>query len=214
MGIKGMISRAAGKAGNVVARLSALSPDQIDEIRRQREEYLLRMPAPDDIAARETTNKMLAASSIEIYNAYLRQIKELYLPVEKDAEYDRPLDTNRNIRFINITKWVTDKQESSIEKLVNVYAVLADEDCNIALVFHRTKIKTEVYLAVVNTENDSSNAKANEYQGAASGCNPRKFSWGRVGDGILWNSAVSEEQQALFCSGCFQYSRGKIREVC
>ena len=115
MGIKGMISRAAGKAGNVVARLSALSPDQIDEIRRQREEYLLRMPAPDDIAARETTNKMLAASSIEIYNAYLRQIKELYLPVEKDAEYDRPLDTNRNIRFINITKWVTDKQESSIE---------------------------------------------------------------------------------------------------
>ena len=164
MGIKGMISRAAGKAGNVVARLSALSPDQIDEIRRQREEYLLRMPAPDDIAARETTNKMLAASSIEIYNAYLRQIKELYLPVEKDAEYDRPLDTNRNIRFINITKWVTDKQESSIEKLVNVYAVLADEDCNIALVFHRTKIKTEVYLAVVNTENDSSNAKANEYQ--------------------------------------------------
>ena len=55
MGIKGMISRAAGKAGNVVARLSALSPDQIDEIRRQREEYLLRMPAPEAIAARETT---------------------------------------------------------------------------------------------------------------------------------------------------------------
>lgn len=188
MGIKGMISRAAGKAGNVVARLSALSPDQIDEIRRQREEYLLRMPAPDDIAARETTNKMLAASSIEIYNAYLRQIKELYLPVEKDAEYDRPLDTNRNIRFINITKWVTDKQESSIEKLVNVYAVLADEDCNIALVFHRTKIKTEVYLAVVNTENDSSNAKANEYQARLLDAIRGNFpgaEWGMESSGIL-----------------------------
>lgn len=173
MGIKDMFSRAAGKAGNVVAKLATLSPDQVEEVQRQRAEYLLRMPSPDDIAARETTNKMLAASSIEIYNAYLSQLKELYLPIDKDAEYEErdgdkiikhSFDAGRNIRFINITKWVTDKKENNIEKLVNVYAVLSDENCNIALVFHRTQAGTDVYLAVVNTENDSSNTRANEYQ--------------------------------------------------
>ena len=164
MGIKNVVAKAAGKAGNVVAKLATLSPNQVEEIQQKREEYLLRMPAPDDIAARETTNKMLAASSVEIYNAYLNQIKQLYMPVELSAEYGGPFDAGRNIRFINITKWVTDKGENSIEKLVNVYAVLSNENCNIALVFHRIQDKTDVYLAVVNIDNDSSNTKANEYQ--------------------------------------------------
>lgn len=164
MGIKNVVAKAAGKAGNVVAKLATLSPNQVEEIQQKREEYLLRMPAPDDIAARETTNKMLAASSVEIYNAYLNQIKQLYMPVELTAEYGGPFDAGRNIRFINITKWVTDKGENSIEKLVNVYAVLSNENCNIALIFHRTQAKTDVYLAVVNIDNDSSNTKANEYQ--------------------------------------------------
>lgn len=164
MGIKKMVSKAAGKAGNVVAKLAKLSPSQVEEIEQQREAYLLKMPAPDDIAARETTNKMLAASSIEIYNAYLNQIKQLYLPIEKEAEYGGSFDAGRNVRFINITKWVTDKKENNIEKLVNVYAVLSNENCNIALVFHRTQTKTNVYLAVVNIDNDTSNTKANEYQ--------------------------------------------------
>ncbi len=164
MGIKNVVAKVAGKAGNVVAKLATLSPNQVEEIQQKREEYLLRMPAPDDIAARETTNKMLAASSVEIYNAYLNQIKQLYMPVELTAEYGGAFDAGRNIRFINITKWVTDKGENSIEKLVNVYAVLSNENCNIALVFHRTQAKTDVYLAVVNIDNDSSNTKANEYQ--------------------------------------------------
>lgn len=164
MGIKSMVTKAAGKAGNVVAKLATLSPSQVDEIQQQREAYLLKMPAPDDIAATETTNRMLAASSIEIYNAYLSQIKDLYFPVDKETEYGRPFDVGRNIRFINITKWVTDKKENSIEKLVNVYAVLSNENCNIALIFHRTQSQTNVYLAIVNLSNDTSNTKANEYQ--------------------------------------------------
>ena len=151
MGIKNAVTRAAGKAGNAVAKLSALSPSQIEEVQKSREDYLLRMPAPDDIAARETTNKMLAASSIEIYNAYLAQLKALYLPIKKEAEYDGPFDCHRNVRIVNITKWVTDRKENSLEKLVNVYAVLSSEECNIALIFHRSQKKTEVYLAVFTT---------------------------------------------------------------
>ena len=164
MGIKNAVAKAAGKAGNVVAKLATLSPNQVEEIQQQREEYLLKKPAPGDFAARETTNKMLAAAGVEIYNAYLNQIKQLYMPIDLTAEYAGPFDVGRNIRFINITKWVTDKSENNIEKLVNVYAVLSNENCNIALIFHRSKAKTDVFLAVVNIDNDTSNTRANEYQ--------------------------------------------------
>ena len=144
MGVKNIVRRIGQKAGDAVAKLAALSPSQVADIQKQREEYLLKMPAPDDIAARETTNKMLAASSIEIYNAYLPQLKQLYCPVEKDAEYETSFDTAHNVRFINIKKWVNDKQENNLEKLVNVYAVLSNEDCNIALIFRRRQDKTDV----------------------------------------------------------------------
>lgn len=59
---------------------------------------------------------------------------------------------------------MTDTKENNLEKLVNVYAVLADEDCNIALVFNRKKAGTDVYLAVVNTNNDTNNVNADIYK--------------------------------------------------
>ncbi len=80
-------------------------------------------------------------------------MKELYVPIEREVQYGTDFDTARNIRFFNITKWVVDKSENSLEKLVNVYEVLSNEDCNISLVFHRTCEKTNVYLAVTNTKN-------------------------------------------------------------
>ena len=46
----------------------------------------------------------------------------------------------------------------------NVYEVLSNEDCNIALVFNRTETNTEVYLAVVNTKNDSDNVNVENYR--------------------------------------------------
>ena len=46
---------------------------------------------------------------------------------------------------------------------MNVYAVLSNEQCNIALIFHRTKTETQVYLAVVNTKNAGDNSDADEY---------------------------------------------------
>ena len=160
MGVKNIIKRAGEKAGNTVSKLAVLSPVQLENVQLQREEYLLSQPDPTDTVARQTTERMMAASSIEIFNAYLSQIKDLYIPVEKDAEYDAPFDALHNIRYFNITKWVADKKENSLEKLVNVYAVLSNEPCNIALVFNRTKDTTNVYLAVVNTQNNVSNVNA------------------------------------------------------
>lgn len=164
MGIKNIVKRVGDKAGNKVAKLAALSSGQVEEVQLQREKYLLEKPDPADKQAIDTTWRMMAASSVEIYNAYLPQIKELYLPVEREAEYGEAFRTEYNIRYFNITKWVQDKKENSLEKLVNVYAVLSNEECNIALVFNRTQQGTNVYLAVVNTANADNNVSINSYK--------------------------------------------------
>lgn len=117
MGVKNVIKKIGDRAGSRVAKLSELSSYQVEEIQLQREGYLLEEPDPTDAAAVKRTERMMAASSIEIFNAYLPQIKELYLPVEKDAEFETPFDALHNIRYIDITKWVTDTKENSLPVL-------------------------------------------------------------------------------------------------
>lgn len=167
MGIKNLILRkaenVAGKAADVLAKAAVLSPGQIEKIDVERQKYLLEKPDPDDEASKELTQKLLATISVEFYNVYLKQISKLYVPIEKDAEYENKFNPEKNIRFANITKWVTDKTENSLEKLVNVYDVLSNEECNVALVFHRTAEKTDVYIAITNTKNDNDHDDANIY---------------------------------------------------
>ncbi|MEE0265247.1 MAG: DUF87 domain-containing protein, partial [Acutalibacteraceae bacterium] len=164
MGVKNIVRRIGEKTGDRVAQLSKLSPAQIVDVQAKREEYLLEMPKANDEVARALTEKMMAATSIEVFNAFLPQIKELYLPMIEEAEYDEKFDVDYNIRYFNITKWVTDKKENSLEKLVNVYAVLSNEDCNIALIFNRTQTRTNVYLAVVNLKNGDNRVDADMYR--------------------------------------------------
>ena len=154
----------AGKAGDQVAKLSSLSPEQLENVQLLREKYLLETPNPNDATASELTERLMAASSVEIFNAYLPQIKDLYLPLNNEAEFGKEFDDAHNIRYINITKWVTDKKENNLEKLVNVYAVLSNDDCNIALVFDRKQNTTNVYLAVVNNKNATSSTDVDNYK--------------------------------------------------
>ena len=163
MGIKSLVKKAAGKAGNAVSKLSSLSPDQLEKIEDAREKYLGEMPSPDDPVANELTSRLIAAAGIEIYSAYLPQIDKVYVPAESATEYGRPFDAAHNERFINITKWVSDPEENSLEKLVNVYDVLSNERCNIALVFHRTRDVVQVHLGVIDTENADNNVNVESY---------------------------------------------------
>ena len=165
MGIKNLIKRAGIKAADTINRLSVLSPEQVKHVEELREMYLSEIPDPSDVVAEELTEKLLAVCGVEIYNAYLPQLNELYVPIEREAEYDgQKLDVSHNLRYCNITKWVTDKKENNIEKLINVYQVLSNEECNIALIFNRTCHETNVYLAVLNTANDNNNVKANNFR--------------------------------------------------
>lgn len=165
MGIKNVIKKVASKGADRVAKLSALSPEQVEQVQAKREEYLQSMPNLTGPEAREVAERMMAANAVEIYHAYLPQIKELYTPIVKTAEYDNEeFQSGYNIRYINITKWVTDKRENSLEKLVNVYEVLSNDECNISLVFHRKVTKTDVYLAITNTDNDNDNVDVESYR--------------------------------------------------
>ncbi len=163
MGIKGLVKKAAGKAGNAVSKLSSLSLDQLEKIEDAREKYLGTMPSADDPVANELTSRLIAAAGVEIYDAYLPQISKVYVPAESTAEYGGPFDSAHNERFINITKWVSDPEENSLEKLVNVYDVLSNERCNIALVFRRTRDAARVYLGVIDTENSDNNVNVESY---------------------------------------------------
>lgn len=164
MGIKTLVAKAGGRAADKVAKLAVLSPEQLNEVQANREKYLSQMPSMTDEAAEELTSRLIAACSVEIFNAYLQQLQDYYVPVKKDFEYESSFNAAHNIRFFNITKWVTDRKENNIEKLVNVYEVLSNADCNIALVFDRKMGKTDVYLAVVNLKNAEDNVDAENYK--------------------------------------------------
>lgn len=164
MGIKNVIRKVAGKGTDTVAKLSALSPEQLEQVQAKRKEFLSDFPNMTGAETEELTNRLLAANAVEIYNAYLPQIEDLYIPVEKETEYGEDFRSSNNIRYINITKWVIDKKENSLEKLVNVYEVLSNDACNISLVFHRKVIKTDVYLAITNIDNDDNNVDIESYR--------------------------------------------------
>lgn len=163
MGVKKIVKKMAGKAGDAVSKLSSLSPEQVEQVESMRAAYLAEMPSPDDPTAVELTSRLLAAAGVEIYSAYLPQIHDVYVPIASGAEYEKAFNAAFNIRFLYITKWVVNREEDSLEKLVSVYESLSNEHCNIALVFHRSRTGTDVFLGVVNTENADNNVDANSY---------------------------------------------------
>ena len=173
MGVKNWLTKKAQKASDKIAKLSALSPEQLEQIENNKERYYALLKEADPAGAVDLTEKLIAASAVEIFNAYLQQLSELYVPVKKeivakgnndDIEFTEEIfSPNYNIRYFNITKWVTDKEENSLEKLINVYGVLSNEDCNIALIFHRTIDNTQVFLAVTNNSNADSNKAVDDY---------------------------------------------------
>lgn len=162
MAIKNMLQKAGAYAGNAIAKAAVLSPDQLAKVESDKELYYSQKPDPSDPQAIELTRRLLASAGTEIYSAYLPELSRLYLPVDRKAEYPDPFRQDYNIRWFRLTRWVSEKEENPLEKLVNVYESLASENCNIALVFHRTMRKTEVYLGIINLDNSPSNAASNQ----------------------------------------------------
>lgn len=146
--IAGKAVSAAKKAGDGIATLSALSPKQLKEIEAKRVAYLSGKPDMNGEETQAIIQKNMGAIGIEVYQAYLEQLSTIYFPVDVNLEN---FDADNRIRFFDITKWVTDTEEQSLDKLVNVYHVLSEEECNIALIYNRTKEKCQIIVGVVNT---------------------------------------------------------------
>lgn len=150
-----------GKAADGVAKTAALSPAQVQKIDEKRTAYLTGKPNMDSNEVQEYISRNLGAVGIEVYQAYLEQLKTMYQPMDVAIE---KFDELNRIRYFDITKWVTDPTEKNLDKLVNVYQVLSEEDCNIALIYNRMKSNCQVTMAVINTDEEQSDpAKANSY---------------------------------------------------
>ncbi len=140
---------AARKTADKLTAVSVLSPVQMEEIEKKRQNYLTRKPNMTGFEASETIRKNLGAVGVEVHQAYLEQLGRNYLPVNIGVHnFD---DTNR-IRYFDIQKWVVEAEEKNLDKLSNVYQVLNEEECNIALIYHRTTEACHVTMAVVNTD--------------------------------------------------------------
>ena len=144
-----LTKKAVGLADGI-SKTAALSPRQVENVEAKREAYLGIKPNPNGLEEQEIIRRQIGAVAIEVYQAYLDQIKKAYLPVAM-MEDDEALN---RIRYFDITKWVSDPTEKNLDKLVNVYHVLSEEDCNIALIYHRTQTDCRVIFAVINTDPD------------------------------------------------------------
>ncbi len=152
-------SNASQKGSEIVSAASNLSNEQVKALEEKREAYLTQMPSPDSEGAKEQIRRKLGAMSVEICHSYLPQISSLYLPVKSENRYN----LNNCVRYFNISKWVNDSEENSIEKLMNVYQVLNGENCNIALIYNRETTGCEVTLAVVDNSFSSEPTRINTY---------------------------------------------------
>ncbi len=153
-----LMKRITDGLANGISKTAALSPDQVKKIAEAQEKYLSEMPDMNGEAINKLISRNLGAIGVEVYHSYLKQIKELYLPISINRDN---FDDMNKIRYFDITRWVIDSSEKSIDKLVNVYQVLSGEDCNIALIYRRTKKGTRVIMGVVNTKDDSSETTDN-----------------------------------------------------
>ncbi len=149
--VKGKVGKTlvkvADKGGNLIAKASGLTSAQLEKIEKLRENYLSEKPEFDE----EGIKRLLGTYSIEAYEAYLPLIASLYHPMSLNREDDE-VTVNNRIRYFEITKWVSDPTEDNVDKLTNMYQVLSEDECNIALIYHRNKKYCKVYFAVVNND--------------------------------------------------------------
>lgn len=91
---------------------------------------------------------MLQKISNVVFKNYLYELKEKYKPLAYKSE------DKGGIAFVNITKWVTDKKEQSIDKLKNVYGSFYGDGNAVILIFNKKNNDINVYMGVRCAEED------------------------------------------------------------
>lgn len=165
MGIVTKVKETAKKVvdgvNNGVAIASELSPQQITSLENKRNAYLSEYANKTGDEASEQVKRNLSAIAIEVYQSYLRSLKQVYRPIDViPSEFN----DNWRVRYLCVDRWVIDAEEKNLDKLVNVYEALSGENCNIALIIHRGITKCEITIGVVNTDDEQTDpAVVNTY---------------------------------------------------
>lgn len=125
----------------------SLTPAQVGDIEKRRLEYLQQ----EDMSADDTRVELFMDSyAMHVYRSYLPDVSRKCKPILSEPGFNQ---YNR-IRYFDITKWVVDAEEKNMDKLVNVYQVMSQEKCNIALIYQRFISESQVTLAISNTKED------------------------------------------------------------
>lgn len=106
--------------------------------------------------------ELATSASDELYGKCLAEVFKGYLPYVKEAYRVIPcedeLPPTDSVASFDITKLVLEKDDRLIERLKNVYHLLADSDDSIALIVNRTNSEARISLAVSAGERNSEEA--------------------------------------------------------
>ena len=148
-----------GKAEDAVVSVSALRPEQLEQIEKERQKYLEGSEEKDQ-DGRETVRRCIQAINVEITQTYLELLSTGYCPVVwENGDF---IPENR-IYYFDITKWVVDTSEKSMDKLISLYQVLSQERCTIALIYNRKAEGCTVTMAVENCQESDQPTIANGF---------------------------------------------------
>lgn len=162
--IKQGINETGAKIDNAEKKYLAgkceLGEQQKDQIAEAKKAYFGKQNGLH-LSAMNEVEKALGTLGVRIYNSHLPYVGEVYKPLYDINDNFR--EENR-ITYFDITRWVNDKEEKNIDKLINVYQVLTNVECNIALIYERKRECCTVTLAIVNTGKDSLPAIVRDYR--------------------------------------------------
>ena len=119
-----------------------LSKQQKQIIQEKQAEFFGKVTSDSKLINAE---RLLGSYGVQIYKSYLPFVSDNYTPV-----FNNSFDMSNRISTFDITRWVIDAEEKNIEKLINVYEALANDDCSIAHIFDRTIKGSSVKMAVAN----------------------------------------------------------------
>lgn len=139
---------------HVQTQMASVTKDQVSELEKKRENYYSLLENDENVAITKMNEYVM-----DIYKSYLPEMSNKYCPIVENVQ--KKID-NR-VRFFDITKWVVDREEKDIDKLINVYQVLSQQECSIALIYKRTANECRVTMAVCNTGESDATSEADQF---------------------------------------------------
>lgn len=106
-----------------------------------------------------TVKNLIHSSTTYFSHSYLSRLSDEYHTIEMDNAI---LDSKKDrIRLFEITRWVKDAEENSIDKLANFYQTFSKTSCGVSLIIHRTEEGCKFFFAVSNLLENAQPSTAN-----------------------------------------------------